>query len=210
MLSIQSLMTKKGKKIFNHLAMKKICLLLAIFFTTYATAQNKDYIIYMNGLGALKLGMDQADIEKLLNQEIVLDNSLDTINNFYQDTAKVKYKGINVQLEFNRNYYAPNKFRMRLIGIRANSPLCKTTTGIGIGSDRLKIISEYDNYHVKIQPGYANYYQTETGKGKSTVSILDDAASTMNGSDAYTMVFYLMNKKVASFELKAYLKDERD
>ena len=116
-----------------------------------------------------------------------------------------------MQLEFNRSYYAPNQFRMRLIGIRASSSLCKTVSGIGIGSDRLKIIADYDNYHVNIQPGYYSYYQTEKGKGKSTLSILDDAASTMDGfSDAYTMVFYLLNKKVVSFELKAKLRDERD
>jgi hypothetical protein len=100
---------------------------------------------------------------------------------------------------------------MRLIGIRTSSPLCKTETGIGVGSDRLKIITGYDNYHVKIQPGFYNYYQTEKGKGKSTLSILDDAASTMDTfSDAYTMVFYLLNNKVVSFELKANLRDERD
>ena len=145
-----------------------------------------------------------------MSQKIVLDNHLDTLNYSYQDTAKLKYKGINVQLEFDRNYYAPDVFRMRLIGIRASSPLCKTVTGIGIGSDRLKIITAYDNYHVNIQPGHVNYYQTETGKGKSTVSILNDAASVMDTfSDAYTMVFYLLNKKVVSFELKAKLPDER-
>jgi hypothetical protein len=96
---------------------------------------------------------------------------------------------------------------MRLIGIRASSPLCKTATGIGIGSDRLKIIADYNNYHVKIQPGYYNYYETEKGEGKSTVSVLDDGASTMDGSNAHTMVFYLLNKKVVSFELKASFKD---
>ncbi len=191
--------------------MKKICLSLFIMVATFATAQNKDYTISMNGLGSLKLGMNQAQLEKLLNQKLILDNHLDTINDFYQDTAKLKYKGITVQLEFNRSYYAPNVFHMRLIGIRASSPLFKTTSGIGIGSDRLKIITAYDSFHVNMQPGYAYYYQTEKGKGKSTLSILDDAASTLDHlSDAYTMVFYLLNKKVVSFELKAKLKDERD
>lgn len=185
--------------------MKKICLGFFICGATLATAQNKDYIIGMNGLGSLKLGMNEADIEKLVNQEIVLDNYLDTINNFYLDTAILKYKGITVQLEFNRSYDASNKILMRLIGIRASSPLCKTATGIGAGTDRLKIIKDYESYHIKIQPGFANYYQTETGKGKSTVSVLDDAVGTMNGSDEYTLVFYLMNNKVQSFELKAYL-----
>ena len=190
--------------------MKKICLSLFIMAATYAAAQNKDYTISMNGLGSLKLGMSQDEVEKLLNEKILLPNSLDTINSNYQDTAKLKYKNIAVQLEFDRSYYAPYKFRMRLIGIRASSPLCKTATGIGIGTGNLKIIAEYDNYHVNIQPGYYSYYETEKGKGKSTLSVLDDAASTMDGSDAYTMVFYLLNKKVVSFELKANLRDERD
>lgn len=188
--------------------MKNIFLFLFITIATQAVAQNKDYIISMNGLGALRFGMTQAEIEKLLNQKIVLDNYLDTINYHHTDTAKLKYKGIDVQLEFSRNYYAPNTFRMRLTGIWASSPLCKTVTGIGIGSDRLKIIADFDSYHVKIQPGYVNYYETEKGPGKSTLSILDDGASTMDGSNAHTMVFYLLNKKVVSFELKASLRDE--
>jgi len=187
--------------------MKKTCLIFFIMAATCASAQNKDYQISMNGLGQLKLGMTQTDLEKLLNQKIILNNHLDTNNYSYQDTAKLKYKSINVQLEFSRDYYAPDVFRMRLIGIRANSPLCKTATGIGIGTDQLKIIADYNNYHVNIQPGYYNYFETEKGKGKSTLKVLDDAASTMDGSTAYTMLFYLMNKKVVSFELKADLRD---
>ncbi len=187
--------------------MKKICLLFFILAATCATAQNKDYMISMNGLGSLKLGMSQAEVEKLLNKKILLPNSLDTINNFYEDTAKLTYKNIAVQLEFQRNYNVPNKFYMRLIGIRSSSSLCKTVTGIGIGTDKLKIILEYDKYHVNIQPGFYSYYETEKGRGKSTLSILDDAASTMDGTNAYTMLFYLLNKKVVSFELKAKFND---
>jgi hypothetical protein len=198
------------KNNLNLIAMKKICLLFFILAATCAAAQNKDYIISMNGLGSLKLGMSQNEVEKLLNEKILLPNSLDTIISNYQDTAKLKYKNIDVQLEFDRSYFAPYKFRMRLIGIRASSPLCKTASGIGVGSDILKIIADYDSFHVKIQPGYVTYYETEEGKGKSTLSILDDAASIMDGSDAYTMVFYLLNKKVVFFELKAKLKDERE
>lgn len=185
--------------------MKKILLLLCITIASGAMAQNKDYIFSMKGLGGLKLGMSQAEVEKLLDEKIVLRNSLDTTSYSYQDTAKLKYKNIDVQLEFDRNYYAPYKFRMHLIGIRASSPLCKMATGIGIGTDMLKIIAVYDSLHVKIQPGHVTYYETDKGKGKSTLSILDDGASTMDGSNAYTMVFYLLNKKVVSFELKARL-----
>lgn len=191
--------------------MKKIFFFFFILTASCAAAQKKDHIISMNGLGALKLGMSQEEVENLLNKKILLPNSLDTINYNYQDTAKVKYKNIDVQLEFNRSYYAPYKFRMRLIGIRASSPICKTATGFGVGTDMLKIIAAYDSLHVKIQPGFVTYYATEEGKGKSTLSILDDAASTMAyNADAYTMVFYLLNKKVVSFELKAKLKEESE
>ncbi len=191
--------------------MKRIFLLFFIAVASCAAAQKNDYTFSMKGLGSLQLGMSQANVEKLLKTKILLPNSLDTINHNYQDTAKLKYKNINVQLEFDRSYFAPYKFRMRLIGIRASSPLCKTASGIGIGTDMLKIIAAYDSFHVRIEPGYVTYYETEKGKGKSTLSILDDVASVgQYGEDAYTMVFYLLNKKVVSFELKAKLKDERE
>ena len=192
----------------KSLSMKKIFLSVFIFAASIATAQHKDYLITMEGLGELKFGMSQAKVEELLKKKIVLTkNYLDTLNGYYEDTAKVIYKNISVQLEFQRSYNAPNEFYMRLIGIRAKSPLCKTVNGIGIGTDKLKIIAAYDNYHIAIQPGYYNYFETEKGIGKSTITILDDGASTMDGSNAYTMLFYLFNNKVISFELKAKLND---
>lgn len=189
--------------------MKKICLSLFLLIATCAIGQSKDYIISMTGLGELKLGMTQSEVEDLLKKKLdITKNYLDTIYGSYQDTAKAVYKNVPVQLEFNKSFYAPYKFHLRLIGIRASSPLCKTATGIGIGADQLKIITAYDSFHVNIQPGYVNYFFTEEGKGKSTLTVLDDAASTQySWADAYTIVFYLLNKKVVSFELKAKLKD---
>jgi len=190
--------------------MKKVYFLLLILAANYAAAQNKEYSISMNGLGALRLGMSQAKAEELLNKKIALTkNYLDTLNGYYEDTANVMYKNIPVQLEFQRSYTAPNTFYMRLIGIRSSSPLCKTSDGLGVGSDNLKIVAAYNDYHINIQPGFYNYYATETGKGKSTIRILDDAASTMlYDANAYTLVFYLLNNKVVSFEIKGKLKEE--
>ncbi len=181
--------------------MKKIFLFILIIAASHATAQNKDYLISMEGLGSLKMGTTQADLEKLLKQKIPLNNHLDTVNNFYTDTARLKYKNIPVQLEFEKHYYAPQTFHWRLMGIRASSPLCKTTSGIGIGSDPLKIITAYENYPVNIQSGYVNYYETEKGKGKSTVSITDDTG-------VYMIRLFLLNKKVVSFELTAHLRED--
>ena len=190
--------------------MKRICLFILIVTAACKSVQNKEEIISMNGLGSLKLGMSQVEVEKLLNTAVIMTkNYLDTLNGYYEDTAKVTYKNIPLQLEFQRSYTAPNKFHMRLIGIRASSPLCKTASGITIGSDKLKIIADYDTSHIKIQQGYVSYYNTEEGKGKTTLSVMDDEVSLPDNSDLYTMVFYLLNKKVVSFELKAKLKEEQ-
>jgi hypothetical protein len=191
--------------------MKKICFSISVLIAFVATAQNNDYLISMKGLGKLQLGMSNAELEKVLNKKIVLTkNYLDTLNGYYLDTAKIKYKNADVLLEFQRSYFAPYQFRMRLVGIRSANPLYKTAAGIGIGSDRLSIIQEYDTYHTNIYPVYPRSFKKENSNGESVIRILDDAASTMDGSDAYTMVFYLKNKKVVSFELRANLKDERE
>lgn len=188
--------------------MKSMYLLILLIAGACSSAPGKEQIISKDGLGSLKLGMSQADVEKLLGNEIIMTkNYLDSLNGSYEDTAQATYKNIPVQLEFHRSYNVPNKFYMRLVGIRSSSPLCKTASGIGIGSDKLKIISDYDSCHIKIEQGYVNYFNTEEGKGKSTLSILDDAAYNIEASDVYTMVFYLLNKKVVSFELKAQLKE---
>ena len=76
-----------------------------------------------------------------------------------------------------------------------------------MGKDNLKIIAAYDKYAVRIQPGFYNYYETEKGEGKSTISIFSDPPNTIEGSTEYTMIFYLLNKKVVSFELKAKFND---
>jgi hypothetical protein len=195
----------------NHFVMKKMCFSISILIAVVATAQNNDYLISMKGLGKIKLGMSHSELETILNKKIVMTkNYLDTLNGYYQDTAKIKYNNADVLLEFERSYFAPYKFRMRLVGIRSGSPSCKTASGIGIGSDRSNIIREYDNYHINIYPVYPRSFKKENRNGESVIRVLDDAASTMDGSDAYTMVFYLLNKKVISFELKAILKDERE
>ena len=188
--------------------MKKIFLSIFILISVISLAQNKDYIISREGLGELKFGMSQAKVEELLKKKIVLTkNYLDTLYGSYDDTAKIIYKNIPVELEFHRTFTDSNTLYMRLTGIKAKSSLCKTASGIGIGSDKLKIIAAYDTCHITIQPGYYNYFETEKGIGKSTISILDDGASTEDGSNSYTTLFFLLNNKVVSFELKAKLND---
>jgi len=134
--------------------MKKIFLLLCIVASTTVTAQNKDYIISMEGIGAIKLNMKQAELEKLLKKKIPLTNPMDTVSGSWQDSAKIRYKNIDIELRFQRGYVTNDSFYMFITWIGTSSPLCKTITGIGIGSDKLKIISAYDGYYLSIQPSY--------------------------------------------------------
>ncbi len=79
--------------------LKKVFILFLIGFTLQSAAQNNDCLVDMNGIGALKIGMRQDEIEKLLKQKFVLRNALDTAVS-YNDTAMAKYKNSNVQLFF--------------------------------------------------------------------------------------------------------------
>ncbi len=85
--------------------MKKIFFLLFIAFIAKASAQNIDYIVSMSGIGALKIGMSQAELEKLLNQKFILKNALDTTES-WQGSIAARYKNINVTLFFQRHYTA--------------------------------------------------------------------------------------------------------
>jgi hypothetical protein len=173
--------------------MKKLFFLLSVAIATNLTAQNNAYIVSTDGIGAIKLHMPQVELEELLNKKIPLTNPGDTISGSWQDSAKIKYKNIDIHLEFVRSYFAEDTFQMVVSGIRTSSVLCKTKYGIGIGSDKLKIIAAYEDYFLTIQPGFFNYYNTEKSKTKSTISIEDDSKRILR--------FYLLNKKVVSFEI---------
>ena len=121
------------RMVYKPSVLKQIFFLLCIALAANVSAQNKDYLISMNGIGALKIGMSQAEVEKMLNQKFVLRNALDTAVS-HHDTATAKYKNSNVQLFFQRQYTAENIYSMYLMGLKTKSPLCKTETGIGIGA----------------------------------------------------------------------------
>jgi hypothetical protein len=178
--------------------------LIAVFFILQATnvqAQNNDYLITTEGIGSLKLGMTQAELEKLIAKKVPLTNPTDTVSGSYMDSAKVKYKNIDVDLQFTRNYYANDSFRMVITWIRTTSPLCKTKTGVGIGADKLKIISAYEGYHVNIMPVFLDEEWTVKSKTDSMISVCAD-------DEGNTIMFYLRNKKVVAFEIYPNYDDE--
>jgi hypothetical protein len=171
--------------------MKKIFLLLLIAFATRVAAQNNDYIVSMNGIGALKIGTKKAELEKIIGKKITLKNLLNEEG--YADTIKAKYKNIDVQLYLNRQYI-DEKPEIVLQGVKTSSPLCKTKSGIGTGDDKIKIINVYENYTLYLWPDYEDDTYTKRSKTRSVINVSGDDSDN-------AIIFYLTNKKVVAIEV---------
>jgi len=179
--------------------MKKILPLLFMLVTTTTIAQNKDYLLSLDGIGSLKLGMPFVELEKVLNSKITLKViNVDPV--VLVETIKVKYKGIDVEISLwkRQDYIAVD-------GISASSLLCKTKSGIGIGSTKLQIIAAYEGYHIDAKPLFEyegdDNDKPKKNKTKSTVTVKEDR-------EGYAIIFNLVNNKVVSFEILPIYDDE--
>lgn len=166
--------------------MKKVIFFLLLLVMANANAQVNDYMVTMGGIGAIKIDMKQNELEKLLNKKIPLTNPWDTISGAWYDSAKLKYKGIDLRIEFQRTYTAENSFYMRIIAMETSSPLCKTISGIGVGTDKLKIIAAYEDY---------------------TLIVTREAIIARDNDEERMIIFNMSNKKVVSIEVATYFND---
>jgi len=178
--------------------MKKILPVLFLFLSATTIAQNKDYLLSLDGIGFIKLGMPLTDLEKVLKTKVTLKViNVDSV--VLVETINAKYKGINVEIDlikWQNDVIAVN-------GISASSPLCKTKSGLGIGASKLQIIAAYDGYYIDAEPVYE--YESEEkpkkSKTKSTITIKED-------EEGYALVFSLLNNKVVSFSIYPIFDDE--
>ena len=180
--------------------MKKIFLILFMFLTTIAIAQNKDYILSMDGIGSLKLGMNLTDLEKLLHTKITL-KVIDVDSVMLAETITVKYKGIDVELDLIKRQGIPTD-EVVIDGISTSSPLCKTKSGLGIGATKLQLIAAYEGYYVDIKPEYT-YTDDKAEKSKTKSSI-----TIKQGEEGYALIFNLLDNKVVSFQIIPIYDDE--
>jgi hypothetical protein len=185
---------------YKKSVLKNIFFLVLITLFVKGSAQNSDHLISMNGIGTIKIGMSQNEIEKILNQKFTLRNALDTAES-WQDSATAKYKNINVLLFFQRQYTADTTFFMYLIGIKTSGTYFRTSGGVGIGADKLKIIAAYAADNICMGPEFKD----ESDPIKSKTNYL---VSVRNESGEREIVFYLRNKKVVAIEVNTIFNDE--
>ena len=164
--------------------------ILLLFTGLRAFAQSAP-AVSLAGIGDIKVGMKKADLEKLTGQPVKLVKLLKK-EDWERDTVNITYKDIPYQVILDKDYINENSQGFIVYEVRSNAPGLKTKSGVGIGDDKLKIVSTYQDYMIQIMPEYENDYTTKS-KTKSTVWLF--------GDDGKVIIFYLTNNKVTGFSV---------
>jgi hypothetical protein len=178
--------------------MRNSILLFFLAFTLNLNAQNNDYLIRLDGVGALKLDMKVSEVEKILGRKITFKNQNE--NGAYADTIKAKYKNADISLYFDRDYTDDTNFVMVLSGMMVTNPQFKTKEGITIGTDKLKIINTYEMSRLSVMPDYTDDSYTTISKTLASIWVYSDESEN-------SLVFHLKNKKVISIEVMRFYGD---
>ena len=114
-------------------------------------------------------------------------------NNYARDSANCIYNGLSLSIVFEKQE-ASNKSELVVWEVKSSHPQLKTRSGIGIGDDKLKIISTYDNYTIYIMPDYDDANFTIKSKTKSTIWLHGDESGKV-------IIFYMTNNKVTGMSV---------
>ncbi len=152
------------------------------------------YLFSKEGIGDLKIGMLQKDIEKLLDQPLAMKHANDT-GEVWVDTATASYGEMEVMLYFQKMYAEEKTNEMELTGLSTSSPLCKTESGLGVGDDRSAILAVYKENPINMGPEnvMVNDSTWELSKTNYYINVSDDKWDKQ-------IIFLLVNKKVARLE----------
>lgn len=166
------------------------------------TIENTDYLVSLEGIGPVKTEISQAELEKTLDQKIMLSNPTDSVSGSWEDTATVRYKDAGLLLRFVRTYayQDPDSFHMRVTAIHTESPVCKTEKGIGVGSGKTDILEAYPMNMIYMSPGYDNDSDTIYSKHLYTVTVRD-------GREGAQIIFFLRDQKVYALEVGSFHDD---
>lgn len=182
--------------------------LLCILFAcnskpTEKKPENNDYLISIDGMGPVKTGMSQEELEKLLNKKLPLTNLTDTISGSWEDSARIQYKDADIKLSFVRTpTMTIDSYYLRITGMETSNRMWKTKEGVGIGSGKQQIIDAFfDNYVLFMWPDYADTTYTTRSKTHYTVSVRENR-------EGKEIVFHLKDNKVYAIEVGAFYDDE--
>jgi hypothetical protein len=150
------------------------------------TSEKKVVMADFSGIGELKLGMSKAELEKLLGTTITLKKI--GIEETYMETINAKYMDMDMELQLMRSDFE-DKVAI-LDGVLTTSSSCETKEGIGIGTDRAKIIETYESHLLII-----NNDTGDKNKITSTIKLVNI------DNDHECIIFSLVNNKVVSIEV---------
>ncbi|MBS1653201.1 MAG: hypothetical protein JSU05_00020 [Bacteroidetes bacterium] len=171
-------------------------LCLAVFSATAQTTN--DYQVTLNGIGAIKIDMSKAELERLLNQKITVPEKKDSDDGTF-DTVKVSYKNCHLDVVIYSKYLDDNSTQLAVYAVTGSSSLLKTKSGIIIGDDKIKVINTYPDYYMEVYPAYdpdanGDYKPSKT---KSVIAIHSSTGNTV-------LTFTLENNKVTSFTVSLF------
>lgn len=174
--------------------MKHFALLfcLSISLNLFAQTNTDNLLVTMTGIGPFKINMNKANVEKIVGHAIEPKKDEDG----FGDTAVLVYKGVSFTITFYENYIDDKSTETAIFSIKTNSPMVKTKSGIGIGDDKLKIITTYPDFDFNF---YFHYIDSEDGSFKRSK---ERSTLSLTGQDSPSIIqFYLNNGKVESFEV---------
>ena len=194
--------------------MKRLLFLFLLFLAACGSKQedkkqakieNTDYLVSLDGIGPVKTGMTQTELEKLIQKKIPLTNPTDTISGSWMDTAIIKFKDVELDLDFVRTYAytKPDSFHMRVNRITTSNERFKTAGGAGIGSTKKQVIDAFDNYRLYIGPQSIMINDTTWGLSKTLYLI-----SVREDREGPEIVFFLKDNKVYSIEVGTFYDDQ--
>jgi len=172
------------------------CLVLCT--TGRSQVVSADYQVTLNGIGPFKIDMNKPEIEKKINQSIATPKS-SRKDNYENDTVHVRYKDAELTLVFYKRYINEDSSAISLYSVSGKSALLKTRSGIGLGDDKIKIVSTYNDFNMNI---FADYEPNEKGeykrsKTKSTITLMDEESNSV-------IDFLLESNKVIGFRVTLY------
>jgi hypothetical protein len=182
--------------------MKLFITVFLCFAVFGATAQTtNDYQVTLNGIGAVKIDMSKAVLEKLFNQKINIPEKKNSDDEVF-DTVKVNYKSCELDVVIYNKYIDDNNSELAVYAVSGSSSLLKTKSGIAVGDDKIKVINTYPDYYMEVYPAYdpdANG-DYKTSKTKSVIAIHSNTGNTV-------LTFSLENNKVVSFRVSVFEED---